>query len=154
MRNPEKRSIAVIAGVIAAAVVLTAVLKPRYDDFVFHDRADTCYGAMYWLGIWYHAALLDAQEQGIALDQIDDEELIRKIAETNYDVVLDDDLSTDDLCHAGGHVQVILDSERHKISVSCDADGHIWYNDDAVTKEMLEGVENSDSGVDVTTCLR
>ncbi len=142
------------AACVLLLVGMTVVLKPRYDAFVARDYAETCYGAMYWTGIWYHAALLEAEEEGIPLERLDCGKVLREVVRVHYSVVLDEDLSTDELCRAGGHVQLLPDPETHRLSITCDAEGHIWYNDDAVDEALLDGMEGTESGVDLSKCLK
>ncbi len=149
----HRKRFAAAAGVLLL-VGMTVVLKPRYDAFVTRDYAETCYGAMYWTGIWYHAALLEAEEEGIPLERIDCGKVLREVVRVHYSVVLDEDLSTDELCRAGGHVQLLPDPETHRLSITCDAEGHIWYNDDAVDEALLDGMEGTESEVDLSKCLK
>lgn len=152
-RMKHKGRLAAAAGILLL-VGITALLKLRYDAFVAQDYAETCYGAMYWTGIWYHAALLEAEEEGIPAERLDCEKVLREVVQVHYSVTLAEDLSTDELCRAGGHVQLQLDPQTHRLSITCDAAGHIWYNDEAVDETLLEGIDGTESGVDLSGCLR
>ena len=137
----------------AAAIVLVLLLKPKYDRYIYLENAETCFDAMYWTGIWYHEALREAETAGIAEDRIDYEKVLREVVSSHYSVELDEDLSTDRLCRGGGHVQMILNPDTHRLEITCDADGHIWYNDEAVDDDFLDRLEGAESGIDLSKCM-
>ncbi len=153
LEHNKKRGMVVLA-ILLAAAILTAVLKPRYDAFVASEYEETCYGARWWIGIVYHTALRDATKKGISLDQMDDEKLVRKIVSSVYDVNLAEDLSSDELCHGGGHVQILIDEKEHTICITCSAEDHQDYDDEVINEESYNDTANYDYGVDVTTCLK
>ncbi len=148
-KMPGKRTCcAVLAGVIIIWLA-TALLKPRYDAFIAEDEKGTCYEAMSWITIWYHCAIHEVQDLGASEKDIDYEELVRQICKERFAFTLQEDLTSDDFCRAGGHVTITVDETTHRLSFTCDTPGHVQYEDD-VTDEFLDGLDGVDSGVNWT----
>ena len=133
---------------LAFLLVLFLTLKPKYDAFIAEDNRETCDQAMFLTAAWYHFAIREEISSGKAERDIDYEDLLRRVLEAHFSLTLNDDLSSDDFCRAGGHVQISIDPETHRISLSCDHEGHIaLYDDSWMTDEALDGLENIDSGL-------
>lgn len=134
--------------IVTAALVLSfLVLKPRYDRFVTEDYQETCYDAMYWIGIWYHAAIREEKAAGKSEKDIDYENLLRQVIAAHYIIDVDDRLESEDFCRAGGHVQMKLDADTHRLSISCDKPGHQSYSDEMITEDFLDGLQDVSSGL-------
>lgn len=133
-KNEFVRACAGIAAGIVAAVAVS--VTPAYRNYVRADNIDTCYDSMYSLGLWYHLAIQDEEKKGVPEDQIDYEGIVRDLVRRHFGVELDEDLSSDEICRAGGVWKIHIDPDTHKIMVQCTADGHIWYVD-SVDEHML-----------------
>ncbi len=139
----------VYCGILAGLLVILlafVLLKPRYDAFIAEDEKGTCYEAMSWITIWYHCAIHEVEALGASEKDIDYEELVRQICKERFAFTLQDDLTSDDFCRAGGHVTITVDEETHRLSFTCDTPGHVQYEDD-VTDEFLDGLVGVNSGV-------
>ena len=137
-----------LAGLLLLAVCF---LKPRYDAFVQADYQKTCFDAMDMIAIRYHYAIREELAAGKRAEEIDYEDLLRRVVEKHYALTLKDDLSSEDFCRAGGHVQMWLDPETHAISMSCDYPGYVSrYTDAGLTDEFLDSLKNIDSGLNIT----
>ena len=143
----NKKCTAVLAA--AALAVSVLVLKPRYDRFVTEDYRETCYDAMYWIGIWYHAAIREEKAAGKSEKDIDYENLLRQVIAAHSVITVNDKLESEDFCRAGGHVQMTLDADTHRLSISCDEPGHQNYSDEMITEEFMDGLQNISSGLDI-----
>lgn len=142
------RSAVLVFLAILLLVCAVWVLKPKYDAFVAEDNRETCAQAMFLTAAWYHFAIREEMELGAKEQDIDYEDLLRQVLDVHCALTLKDDLSSDDFCRAGGHVQISIDPETHRISLSCDHEGHIaLYDDSWMTDEALDGLENIDSGL-------
>ena len=145
-----KRRWICVAALAAVFVIAFVILKPRYDAFVQADYQETCHKAMEIIAIRYHYAVRESLEAGIQPDEIDYEKLLRRIVGKFYTMTLKDDLSSDDFCRAGGHVQIMLDPVTHAISMSCNYPGHDeCYSDDYMTDEFLNDWKKMGSGINV-----
>ena len=113
------------------AVFVILALKLEYEKYVQEDYRETCYDAMYWIGIWYQEAIQEEAEE--SADSIDYAGLLRNVCEERYAFNLKEDLSSDDFCRAGGHIQMKIDPGTHQLSISCDVEGHMDYNAEDVT---------------------
>ncbi len=139
----------VYCGILAGLLVILlafVLLKPRYDAFIAEDEKGTCYEAMSWITIWYHCAIHEVEALGVSEKDIDYEELVQQICKERFAFTLQDDLTSDDFCRAGGHVTITVDEETHRLSFTCDTPGHVQYEDD-VTDEFLDGLVGVNSGV-------
>ena len=145
----RKNRIGIAVLTAAALLASVLVLKPRYDRFVAEDYRETCYDAMYWIGIWYHAAIREEKAAGRSERDIDYENLLRRVIEAHCVMNVDDQLESDDFCRAGGHVRMTLDAVTHRLSISCDEPGHQNYSDEMVTEDFLNGFQNVSSGLDI-----
>lgn len=145
----HKSKICVAALVAAALLASVLVLKPRYDRFVAEDYRETCYDAMYWIGIWYHAAIREEKAAGRSEKDMDYEDLLRQVIAAHYVINVDDQLKSENFCRAGGHVQMSLAADTHRLSIACDEPGHQDYSDEMITEDFLDGLQNISSGVDV-----
>lgn len=132
------RIIAVILAAAAALIVCSAVwLVPAYRSYVRQDRIDTCYNAMYSFGLWYHLEEQDLIRNGTPSEEIDYDAVARDIVRRHFGVELDETLSSDQICRAGGTWTIVIDPDTHKVVVQCTAPGHIWYVD-GVDEDMLD----------------
>lgn len=144
----KRRWICVLALVVTFTIAVV-ILKPRYDAFVQADYQKSCYDAMDMIAIRYHYAIREELAKGKRPDEIDYENLLRRVVKKHYAMTLKQDLSSDDFCRAGGHVQIRLDPETHAVSMSCDYPGHVSnYTDEHLTDEFLDGLKGIDSGLD------
>ena len=135
---------------VGLALLAFICLKPKYDAFVQADYQKTCFDAMDMIAIRYHYAIREEKAAGKREEEIDYEDLLRRVIKKHYALTLKDDLSSDDFCRAGGHVQIRLDPVTHAVSMSCDYPGHDNnYTDDGLTDEFLDGLANIDSGLDL-----
>lgn len=131
-------------------VVSIVVLKPRYDAFVQADYQKSCYDAMDMIAIWYHYAIRESIEAGQSPEEIDYEDLLRRVISAHYAMTVNDHWESDDFCRAGGHVRIFLDPVTHAVSMSCDYPGHdVHYTDEHVTEGFLDNLENIDSGLQI-----
>ncbi len=131
-------------------VVSIVVLKPRYDAFVQADYQKSCYDAMDMIAIWYHYAIRESIEAGQSPEEIDYEDLLRRVISAHYAMTVNDHWESDDFCRAGGHVRIFLDPVTHAVSMSCDYPGHdAHYTDEHVTEGFLDNLENIDSGLQI-----
>lgn len=132
-------------------VVSVAVLKPRYDAFVQADYQKSCYDAMDMIAIWYHYAIRESIEAGQSPEEIDYEDLLRRVISAHYAMTVNDNWESDDFCRAGGHVRIFLDPVTHAVSMSCDYPGHdAHYTDEHLTDEFLNGLSSIDSGLHIS----
>lgn len=140
------------------AVVLLALLagvafclKPRYDDFVRADYQESCYKAMDMIAIWYHCAIRESVEAGQTPEEIDYEDLLRRVISVHYAMTVNDHWESDNFCRAGGHVRICLDPVTHAVSMSCDYPGHdAQYTDEHLTDEFLNGLNGINSGLHIS----
>lgn len=142
----EKREFAAIVAALIAVLVMTLLLKPKYDTFLAQDNRETCYDGRYWIGIWYHMAIREEQEAGKRDSEIDYEGLLRDVIAVHYQATVSDNLELDDFCRAGGRIQMRLDPDTHRLSMSCDIPSHPDYTDEMVTEEFLDGLQGVTSG--------
>lgn len=137
----------VLLALLAGAVVC---LKPKYDAFVQADYQESCFQAMDMIAIWYHYAIRESMEAGKKPEEIDYEDLLRRVISVHYAMTVNDHLESDDFCRAGGHVRIFLDPVTHAASMSCDYPGHdVHYTDEHVTEGFLDNLENIDSGLQI-----
>lgn len=127
--------IAVSAAAAVAAVFLWVV--PAYAAYVRQDHIDTCYGAMYSFGLWYHLEEQDLIRSGMSKDDIAYDNIARDIVRRHFGVELDADLSSGQICRAGGTWTIVIDPDTHRVMIQCSAPEHIWYVD-SVDDNMLE----------------
>lgn len=138
------------AMILLMLVVSIVALKPRYDAFVQADYQKSCYDAMDMIAIWYHYAIRESIEAGQSPEEIDYEDLLRRVISAHYAMTVNDHWESDDFCRAGGHVRIFLDPVTHAVSMSCDYPGHdAHYTDEHVTEGFLDNLENIDSGLQI-----
>ena len=137
-RSKVKKAALVIAA--AVLLVLFAIVYPRYRSFVDEDNAQTCYDARYWTGVRYQQAVRAALEESDGEEEPDYEALLREAAETYFTYELDENLTSGDLCRAGGSCTFVIDEETHSLSITCDHEGHEDFDDSVLTEELLDYV--------------
>lgn len=138
-----------LAGLALAAAAL--FLWPRYEAFAEEDYKETCEQAMFMTGIWYQYAIQESLEEGKTEQEIDYEDLLRRVIQAHFELTLRDDLSSSDFCRSGAKVQMSIDPDTHVLTMSCSHEGHEHaYDNSWVTEDVLEQLENIDSGIDVT----
>lgn len=145
MKKWKKLLIIFVSAALLVGAVL--VLKPRYDAFIERDNIETCYDAMYWIGIWYHLAIQEKLENGESEQDINYEELLRKVIAAHYVITVDDNLESGDFCRAGGNVKFFIDTKTHRLSVSCDAPMHHNFSDEFITEGFIGELQNVSSGL-------
>lgn len=143
----EKRKFAAIVVILIAVLVMTLLLKPKYDTFIAQDNRETCYDGRYWIGIWYHMAIREEKAAGKRDSEIDYEGLLRDVIAVHYQATVNDNLELDDFCRAGGHIQMKLDPDTHRLSMLCDIPSHPDYTDEMATEEFLDGLQGVTSGL-------
>lgn len=148
-REPVKKSRKYIATAVLLAVLagMVFLLKPKYDAFVEQDYRETCYDGRYWIGIWYHMAIREELEAGKRESEIDYEKLLKDVVAVHYPAATNDNLELNDFCRAGGHIQMRVDPDTHRLSMSCDIPSHPDYSDEMITEEFLDSLEGVTSGL-------
>lgn len=112
-------------GIFAVVIlVLNVTLRPSYDKYIENDHRQSCFTARMHGAEIYMDNANDLISSGANPEKLDYFSLIQNAFQETYGVKVNEDLTINGLCPSGGVMHIVIDSESHELTITCDAENH------------------------------